>query len=375
MQPFDWRGKRVFVTGHTGFKGGWLCLWLQELGAEVHGYSLPPATQPNLYELARVGERMHSTFGDIRDLVTLTAAVDAAKPQIVLHLAAQSIVKAGYEDPVGTFATNVMGTVNLLEAARRSTATRAVVVVTSDKCYENREWHWAYRENEPLGGRDPYSASKGCAEIVTHAFRRSFFDVSAVERVQARVASARAGNVIGGGDWAPSRLLTDLVASLREGRPLVLRHPEAIRPWQHVLEPLRGYLQVAERLYRGDERAASAWNFGPADDDCRSVGWLAGRLMQGWGRELPWTLDDVPRPHEATFLKLDCNQAKAILGWEPLLHLSDGLDWIVDWYRDLDRGADMRDVTLAQISRYRALAGERSDASQNAAIGSPRSSQ
>lgn len=369
MKPFEWRGKRVFVTGHTGFKGGWLCLWLQLLGAQVYGYARVPPTRPNLYDLAGVGHDMESTVGDVRDAVALEAALHAAKPDVVFHLAAQPIVQFGYDDPVGTIATNVMGTAHVLDAVRRSPETRAVVIVTSDKCYTNHEWHWAYREKSQLGGRDPYAASKSCAELLVHSFRESYFGPEAQQRAAALVASVRAGNVIGGGDWAPHRLVTDIIATLRENRPLVLRHPEAIRPWQHVLEPLRGYLQVAERLHEGDERAAGAWNFGPVDEDCLPVSWLAGQLTKKWGRDVSWELDRIPRPHEDTFLKLDCSKARAVLGWAPVLRLSAGLDWIVDWYRELDGGADMRETTLAQIRRYQELAGVHSDPSLNAAVG------
>lgn len=368
MPNFDWKDRRVFVTGHTGFKGGWLCLWLQLMGARVHGYAHVPPTRQNLYELADIDSGIESTIGDVRDLAALEAAIDAARPEVVFHLAAQPIVQFGYQDPVGTIATNVMGTAHVLDAARRRPEIKALVIVTSDKCYANHEWHWGYREKSQLGGRDPYAASKSCAEILVHAFRESYFSGPADEP-HALVASVRAGNVIGGGDWAPHRLVPDIVATLREDRPLVLRHPEAIRPWQHVLEPLRGYLQVAERLYTGDTKVAAAWNFGPVDEDCLPVSWLAGQLTRKWGREVQWELDRIPRPHEDTFLKLDCGKARAMLGWAPVLRLADGLDWIVEWYRELDRGADMRQATLDQIRRYRQLASELSDPSLNAAIG------
>ena len=368
MNSFDWKGKRVFITGHTGFKGGWLCLWLQLLGSQVYGYARVPPTRPSLYDLADVGSEMTSLVGDVRDRETLEAALLAAEPDVVFHLAAQPIVQLGYSDPVGTIATNVMGTANLLDAVRRSPTTRAVVIVTSDKCYTNHEWHWAYREKSQLGGRDPYAASKSCAELLVHSFRESYFSEGAQDRSAALVASVRAGNVIGGGDWAPHRLVPDIVAALRDGRPLMIRHPEAIRPWQHVLEPMRGYLQVAERLYAGDEKAAGAWNFGPVDEDCLPVAWLAGQLMKKWGREAQWELDRIPRPHEDTFLKLDCSKARAVLGWAPILRLSEGLDWIVAWHRELERGADMRAATELQIRHYMELANEQSDPTLNAAV-------
>ena len=313
---------------------------------------------------------MESTIGDIRDLDLLQATFDRVQPEIVFHLAAQPIVQLAYEDPVETFSTNMMGTVNVLECARRTPSVRSIVVVTSDKCYTNHEWHWAYREKSQLGGRDPYAASKSCAELIVNSYRESFFNPDEGGKSAALLASVRAGNVIGGGDWAPYRLVPDIIATLREDRPLVLRHPQAIRPWQHVLEPLRGYLQVAENLYNGDHQSASPWNFGPVDEDCLPVAWLARELSIKWGREVQWEADRIPRPHEDTFLKLDCSKARALLGWAPVLRLADGLQWITDWYRELDRGADMRAVTLGQIERYRELAAGRSDRTLNAALAS-----
>ena len=368
MGDFNWKGKRVLITGHTGFKGTWLCLWMQLLSAQVHGYARLPPTRPNLFDLTGAALEMDSTIGDIRDMQALQDTFDRSQPEVVFHLAAQPIVQLAYEDPVETFSTNMMGTVNVLECARRSPSVRSIVVVTSDKCYTNHEWHWAYREKSQLGGRDPYAASKSCAELIVHSYRESFFNPAESGKPSALLASVRAGNVIGGGDWAPYRLVPDIVATLREDRPLVLRHPEAIRPWQHVLEPLRGYLQVAERLYNGDVEAAGPWNFGPVDEDCLPVAWLANELSAKWGRETHWEADRVPRPHEDTFLKLDCSKARAVLGWAPALRLSDGLQWIADWYQAMDRGADMRAVTVAQIARYRELAAERSVRALNSAL-------
>ena len=368
MSDFTWKGKRVLITGHTGFKGSWLSLWLQSLGAETYGYARVPTTEPSLFKLAGIGSGMESIIADICDLERLQSVFDRVRPEVVLHLAAQAIVQVGYQEPVETFSTNVMGTVNVLECARRTASVRSVVVVTSDKCYRNEEWHWSYRENSELGGRDPYAASKSCAELVAHSYRESFFHAAAGAGSNTLVASARAGNVIGGGDWAAHRLVPDVLAALREERPVVLRHPRAIRPWQHVLEPLRGYLQVAERLYGGDLQAAGPWNFGPADEDCLPVAWLANELAAKWGRETPWEADLIPRPHEDTFLKLDCSKARALLGWAPVLRLADGLEWIADWYRAMDRGEDMRQVTMAQIASYRELAAERSDRTLNAAL-------
>ena len=368
MSGFNWRGRRVLVTGHTGFKGSWLCLWLQLMGAQVHGYARLPPTKPNLFDLADVGSGMASTVGDVRDLELLRATLLAVQPEIVFHLAAQPIVQLGYDDPVETYATNMMGTVHLLEAARQTPTVRAVVVVTSDKCYANHEWHWSYREKSQLGGRDPYASSKSCAVLIVHSYRESFFRPARAAGSQALVASVRAGNVIGGGDWAPHRLVPDVMATLHAGRPLVLRHPEAIRPWQHVLEPLRGYLQVAERLFHGEDRFAEAWNFGPVDEDCLTVGWLARELSLKWGQEVHWEADRIPRPHEDTFLKLDCSKARALLGWVPVLRLEDGLQWIADWYRQRERGRPVREITEEQIERYRELAAARSDATLNAAL-------
>ena len=310
---FNWKGKRVLITGHTGFKGTWLCLWMQLLSVQVHGYARVPPTRPNLHELTGAAADMESIIGDIRDLDLLQATFDRVQPEIVFHLAAQPIVQIAYEDPVETFSTNTMGTVNLLECARRTASVKSIVVVTSDKCYTNHEWHWAYREKSQLGGRDPYAASKSCAELIVHSYRESYFNSEASDKTAALLASVRAGNVIGGGDWAPHRLVPDIISALREDRPLVLRHPKAIRPWQHVLEPLRGYLQGA-------------------------------------------------------FLKLDCSKARALLGWAPVLRLADGLQWIADWYQAMDRGEDMREVTIAQIESYRELAAVHSNRALNAAV-------
>jgi CDP-glucose 4,6-dehydratase len=368
MGDFNWKGKRVLITGHTGFKGTWLCLWMQLLSAHVYGYARLPPTRPNLFDLSEASLEMDSTIGDIRDLEKLQATFDRVQPEIVFHLAAQPIVQLAYQDPVETFSTNVMGTVNVLECARQTPSVKSIVVVTSDKCYTNHEWHWAYREKSQLGGRDPYAASKSCAELIVHSYRESYFNPEESGKPTALLASVRAGNVIGGGDWAPHRLVPDIVSTLREDRPLVLRHPKAIRPWQHVLEPLRGYMQVAERLHEGDLAVAGAWNFGPVDEDCLPVAWLAKELSLKWGREAQWENDRVPHPHEDTFLKLDCSKARAVLGWAPVLRLSDGLGWIAEWYQAMDRGSDMRTVTIDQIQRYRALAAVRSEPTLNAAV-------
>ncbi|GAC1438837.1 MAG: CDP-glucose 4,6-dehydratase [Solirubrobacteraceae bacterium] len=340
-----WRGRSVLVTGHTGFKGAWLALWLQQLGAEVTGFANGVQTSPSLYRLARVGEGMREIDGDIRDPAAVDAALQGAAPEVVIHMAAQSLVRPSFEDPRATYETNVMGTVNLLDAARRQPSVRALVNVTSDKCYENREWEWGYRENEPLGGHDPYSNSKGCAELVTDSFRRSFFAAPGA----ATLASARAGNVIGGGDWGQDRLVPDLMRAAIEGAVLRVRNPQAIRPWQHVLNPLSGYLLLAQRGEQGP------WNFGPADEDARAVSWIVERISEQWGG-LESEDDPGPHPHEAHFLKLESSRARSRLEWRPRWDLERGLRETVAWYRALQAGGEMRAVTLAQIESFAAQA-------------------
>jgi CDP-glucose 4,6-dehydratase len=346
-----WAGKRVFVTGHTGFKGAWLALWLAALGARVAGYALRPPSEPSLWALAGDGSGVASTIGDIRDLDALARALGAAQPEIVFHLAAQSLVRPSYEDPVGTYATNVMGTVHLLEAVRRARGVRAVVNVTSDKCYRNLETGQAYREDDAMGGRDPYSSSKGCAELVTAAYRASFFGAGG-----AAVASARAGNVIGGGDWAADRIVPDIVRAAARGQPVMVRHPRAVRPWQHVLEPLAGYLRLAQRLWEAPMEYAEGWNFGPDAADAVTVETVASAVTRLWGPPAGWAADQGPHPHEAHFLQLDSAKARSRLGWRPRLGLQAALEWTVDWYKRQARGADARRLSLEQIERYTALA-------------------
>jgi CDP-glucose 4,6-dehydratase len=353
MNASFWAGRRVFLTGHTGFKGGWLSLWLQSLGAQVSGYALAPEPGPSLFEVAGVGRGMHSVIGDLRDLPGLTQAMHAAAPEVVIHMAAQALVRQSYASPLETYAVNVMGTAHVLEAVRSTPAVRAVVSVTTDKCYENREWHWSYRENEHLGGHDPYSSSKACAELVTAAYRSSFFNAPGPAGRVVGVASARAGNVIGGGDWARDRLVPDILAAVAQGQPVQIRNPDAIRPWQFVLEPLAGYLALAEHLASdAGVKFAEAWNFGPADSDARPVRWIVEHLLQRWQGSSRWVQDELPQPHEATYLKLDCSKARARLGWSPRYNLSDALDAITDWQRAYLDGADMHATTLAQIARY-----------------------
>jgi CDP-glucose 4,6-dehydratase len=355
MTPDFWRGKRVFLTGHTGFKGSWMALWLQNLGAEVTGYALLPPTQPSLFEEGEVGKGMVSGIADIRDLEALQAAMLAARPEIVIHMAAQPLVRYSYQNPVETYATNVMGTVHLLESVRNTPGVKAVVNITTDKCYENREWVWGYRENEPMGGYDPYSNSKGCAELVTAAYRSSFFNAADYSRHGVALASVRAGNVIGGGDWAQDRLIPDILAAFQEKRVLHIRNPNAIRPWQHVLEPLRGYLRLAELLYESGPAYTEGWNFGPKDEDAMTVGWIVDKMAGLWGSEARWEIDQGEHPHEANWLRLDTSKARSRLGWHPALSLNDALALVVAWSRERRSGANVRELTLAQISDYQRL--------------------
>jgi CDP-glucose 4,6-dehydratase len=354
-------GRRVFVTGHTGFKGGWLCLWLQQLGATVAGYALQPPTEPNLFTLAQVGDGMQSTIADIRDGERLAAAIAAFRPEIVFHLAAQPLVRYSYDDPVGTYATNVMGTVHLLEALRRVDSVRAAVIVSSDKCYDNpssRDSSAAFREGDPMGGDDPYSSSKGCTELVVQSYRHSFFHPERYAAHGLALASARAGNVIGGGDWARDRLIPDLIMAFHAGRPAIVRNPAGVRPWQHVLEPLYGYLLLADRLYRQGPAYGEGWNFGPNDDDALPVAKIAAALAAAWGEGASWQLPDnggevtAAAPHEAHILRLDCRKAKTRLGWRPACPLDQGLARVVAWYRAYHTGADLRALCLAQIAEH-----------------------
>jgi CDP-glucose 4,6-dehydratase len=349
VEPDFWRGRRVLLTGHTGFKGSWLALWLESMGAEVAGLSNGVPTSPSLFELARVGEGVASIDGDIRDPQAAERAVAESRPEIVIHMAAQSLVRRSFERPVDTYATNVMGTVHVLDAARRSDQVGVVLNVTSDKCYENREWVWGYRERDPMGGHDPYSNSKGCAELVTAAFRRSY----AQDGKGPAIASARAGNVIGGGDWAEDRLIPDVMQAALEGRPAVIRNPDAIRPWQHVLNPLNGYLTLVQALWHSREHA-EAWNFGPEDGDVRPVRWVVDRLGEAWGEPIAWRQHEGEHPHEARHLKLDSSKARERLGWAPTWHLGDALTSIAAWYSALRSGADLRRHALDQIAAFQA---------------------
>lgn len=350
VNPVFWKDKKVFLTGHTGFKGGWLSLWLTSMGAKVTGYSLAPNTAPNLFDVLRIESLVEkSHIADIRDLACLQKAVSEAKSDIVIHMAAQPLVRYSYENPVETYATNVMGTVHILEAIRGIDSVRATVIVTTDKCYENKEWVWGYRENEPMGGYDPYSNSKGCAELVTSAYRQSYFSNA---NSLNKVASARAGNVIGGGDWSEDRLIPDAIKSFEAKLPLLIRNPLATRPWQHVLEPLSGYLMLAQALYEQGDSFASGWNFGPSDEDNRSVHKVVDLLISRWGSGARWEKEGEEQPHEANLLKLDCSKARSLLGWAPKWDLEEAIQKIVDWQKAYQTNQNMREVSLAQINQY-----------------------
>lgn len=352
MQNNFWCGRRVFLTGHTGFKGGWLALWLHRLGARVHGYALAPEIDPCLFVTARIGDILVSDErGDVRDGEALIRAMQKANPHIVIHMAAQPLVRRSYHEPVLTYASNVMGTVHLLEAVRRTPGVEQVLVITSDKCYENREREAGYREEEPLGGFDPYSSSKACAELVTSAYRRSFFDNDAR---CIGVATARAGNVIGGGDWSEDRLIPDMVRAWRRNETVRIRHPQAVRPWQHVLEALRGYLLLIERLAERPRQFSSAWNFGPEEQDTRPVEWMVSRFAEAWGGGKWQKVAPADGLHEAGLLRLDCSKARQMLDWHPVLHVEEGVDWTAAWYRAFEDGADMYRFTIDQIQEFEA---------------------
>jgi CDP-glucose 4,6-dehydratase len=350
VDPIFWKDKKVFLTGHTGFKGGWLALWLTSMGAKVTGYALAPNTSPNLFEVLAIDSLIEkSHIADIRDLSGLQNAMSEAKPDVVIHMAAQPLVRYSYANPVETYATNVMGTVNVLESTRAIDSLRASVVITTDKCYENKEWVWGYRENEPMGGYDPYSNSKGCAELVTSAYRQSYFsNLNSANKV----ASARAGNVIGGGDWSEDRLIPDAIKAFEANKPLMIRNPLATRPWQHVLEPLSGYLILAQALYDHGSAFASGWNFGPSDEDNRVVQEVVDVLISGWGDAAHWEKEGSEQPHEANLLKLDCSKARTQLRWIPKWRLETAIQKIIEWQKAFQAQENMQEVSLAQINHY-----------------------
>jgi CDP-glucose 4,6-dehydratase len=343
-----WNGKRVFLTGHTGFKGSWISLLLQDMGAIVKGFALEAPTNPALFTLASVAANMESEIGDIRDFNSVEKSIVRFNPDVLIHMAAQPLVRLSYKEPLETYAVNVMGTANVLEAAKGCENLKAIVSITTDKCYENKEWPWGYRENEAMGGHDPYSSSKGCAELVISAYQRSFFNKPG----EPALASARAGNVIGGGDWASDRLIPDILNAFGKGEKVIVRNPLAIRPWQHVLEPLNGYLMLAEKLYKEGQTFAEGWNFGPKDEDCKSVEWILNTLISKWTGDAAWELDEDANPHEATFLKLDCSKAGVMLDWQPRWNAEQTITRIVNWHNAWKNNEDMHQYCLNEIASY-----------------------
>ncbi len=342
-----WKGKKVLITGHTGFKGSWLTLWLKLLGAEVCGFALLPESSPNLFENLELEKQVTSIIGDVRRLDVFEKVLNDFKPEIIFHLAAQSLVRKSYREPVETYLTNVIGTVNVLDAVRRGDFVKSVVIITTDKVYENKEWHWAYRENERLGGFDPYSNSKACAELAVAAYRNSFFAES-----ETLIATARAGNVIGGGDWSEDRLLPDVFRSLIFGEKLEIRNPYSVRPWQHALEPLSGYMKLAEKLYNGEKSFAESWNFGPAEEDSKPVGWILEEIKRIWNEPVNWQIAEGIQPHEARLLKLDSAKAKNQLKWSPKLSLDEAVKITVQWYRGFKDKKNLTELTGNQIDFY-----------------------
>jgi CDP-glucose 4,6-dehydratase len=353
--PKLWQGRRVFLTGHTGFKGGWLSLWLAHRGAIVRGFALAPPTPQNFYTAASIATDVDDVRGDIRDYARLESALRDFNPEVVFHLAAQPLVRHSYLDPLGTYATNVMGTANVLEAVRKTASVRAVVCITTDKCYQDQDWEWPYRETDQLGGYDPYASSKACAELIAAAYRNSFFAADRTGEHRVAIATARAGNVVGGGDWSRDRLVPDLIRGFESAQPVTIRNPKAIRPWQHVLDPLQGYILLAERLLTGEGRFASSFNFGPLDGDIWPVQRIATRLAERWGQGASWKQDPAANPHESRVLRVDSSRARIELGWKPRLTTETALDWAIDWYRAHRDGSDMRQMTLAQIEAFEKL--------------------
>ena len=344
-----WQGKRVFLTGHTGFKGSWMSIWLKMLGAEVTGFALPPATNPDMFTVVQNDREINSIIGDIRDLSLIQRTIKQYKPDIVMHMAAQAIVRQSYREPIDTFQTNIMGTANILEAVRDTDTVKAVLCITSDKCYENREWVWKYRESDPVGGWDPYSASKGCSELVIASYKNSYFNDDLYDSQGVAVASARAGNVVGGGDWGHDRLIPDMIKSFSDGKRVIIRSPNAVRPWQHVIDLLRGYIMLTEKLYQYGPQYAEAWNFGPIDNDEKTVQEIVNKVSALWGNGASWELDKNFNPHEALSLKLDSSKARARLGWSSALDIETTLEYVVQWYKAHHKGEDMFHITSQQI--------------------------
>jgi len=355
MDASFWKNKKVLLTGHTGFKGSWLSVWLQKLGVNLIGFSNSIPTKPSLFELAHVKDGMVSIMGDVRDFSKLENVISEHSPEIIIHMAAQSLVLPSYNDPIETYATNVMGTVNLLEAIRKVGKARVVINVTSDKCYENKGLAVGYSEDDPMGGYDPYSSSKGCAELVTSSFRNSFFNTSQYKKHNTALASVRAGNVIGGGDWSANRLIPDIMDGIVKHQTVKIRNPDAVRPWQFVLEPLNGYLMLAENLWHNGPQYMEGWNFGPNDEDAKPVSWIVTKLSQLWGNEIAWEVDSGNHEHEANYLKLDCSKAKKKLGWFPKMNLELAIKWVVDWYKQYEQKNDMRKFTEEQINQFSLL--------------------
>lgn len=349
MATTFWKNKRVLITGHTGFKGSWMSLWLQTRGASVIGYSLEPPSSPCFFEIGEIARDMTSIHGDICDLDDFKAAIKTYKPEIIIHMAAQSLVRYSYDFPIETYSTNIMGTANVLDAVRQLGGVRVVLIITSDKCYENRETHHGYKESDPMGGYDPYSSSKGCAELVTAAYSNSFFNKKDFTSHGVAIASTRAGNVIGGGDWGKDRLIPDIIRSVLANESVVIRYPNAVRPWQHVLEPLNGYMQLVEKLWEHGTDYNGAWNFGPEMDDCKPVYWILESMNSKWNNGINWIQSPADNPHEAKYLYLDCSKSKELLGWSPRLNLATALDLLVDWYQGYANNANMRELSVDQI--------------------------
>ena len=355
MDSNFWKNKKVLLTGHTGFKGSWLSIWLKKLGAELVGFSKDIPTKPSLFEVAKVSEGMISITGNIEDFAMIQKVVKENKPEIVIHMAAQSLVRKSYEEPITTFATNVMGTVNLLQAIKTTGSTRVLINVTSDKCYENKGTEKAFSENSPMGGYDPYSSSKGCAELVTSSFRDSFFNLKEFERHGCSLSSVRSGNVIGGGDWAKDRLIPDIMNSISKRIPTQIRNTRSIRPWQFVLEPLFGYLILAQRMWEEGKEFSEPWNFGPDETDCKSVKWILEKISKEWNDGFSWKEDTKDNPHEAEMLKLDCTKAKKRLGWKTKLDVTETIEWTVNWYKEYFKNSDMKEYTENQIDKFVSL--------------------